>query len=473
MLGSIRIVSRLIQATRLNHAIGLTVFMACASGAFTPAIGQTQGQMPAAPFPAAPGQTMRAQASDGVHLGVAACAGSNCHGATEPIAGSSVMQNEFTIWTTRDKHRRAYDVLLDDRAVRMARALGLPDAKSAPVCLDCHADNVPAEERGRQFQLADGVGCEACHGGASTWLGIHISGVSHRDNLAAGLYPTEQPVARAEKCLSCHFGDAGRFVNHRLYGAGHPRLTFELDTFTAIEPAHFVVDRDYVQRKGVITDLQVWSAGQAIALVRRMDALLDPRHNHQGTFPEPALFDCQSCHHVFDSLHAPRPTATGLGPGTVKLNDANAAMLRVAAQRIAPAAATALATHMQELHRATDTDWTLVQREAGAVRRAAVELVPALAGHQFTAQDMRAMADGVIAAALNGGADEYSHAEQTTMALESLVSGMRSAGFLDDGRAQALKTAMSGLYESFANDAVYRPDAFVKALHDFQRMMGR
>src|SRR5690242_13261821 len=154
-----------------------------------------------------------------IHLGVASCAGSNCHGASERPTGSSVAGNEYIIWSKRDKHRQAYTVLLEERAIRMARAIGLPDAANQKLCLDCHADNVPAEQRGRQFQLADGVGCEACHGGASNWLGRHISGATHRDNLAAGLYPTEQPVARAEKCLGCHVGDATRFVDHRLYGA--------------------------------------------------------------------------------------------------------------------------------------------------------------------------------------------------------------------------------------------------------------
>src|SRR5262245_22809370 len=172
------------------------------------------------------------------HIGVASCSGSNCHGATERPTASAVPGNEYLIWSKRDKHRNAYAVLLEERAVRMARALGLPDAVNQSLCLDCHADNVPAAQRGRQFQLSDGVSCEACHGGAADWLGPHISGAGHRANVAAGLYPLEQPVARAEKCLGCHYGDGKRFVEHRLYGAGHPRLGFELDTYTAIEPAH-------------------------------------------------------------------------------------------------------------------------------------------------------------------------------------------------------------------------------------------
>ena len=49
---------------------------------------------------------------------------------------------------------------------------------------------------------------------------------------------------RAGLCLSCHFGNQEKFVTHRMMGAGHPRMSFELDTFTQLQPAHFVVDED-------------------------------------------------------------------------------------------------------------------------------------------------------------------------------------------------------------------------------------
>ncbi|MGK0321912.1 MAG: hypothetical protein ACI9JP_004111, partial [Granulosicoccus sp.] len=35
-------------------------------------------------------------------------------------------------------------------------------------------------------------------------------------------------------------------------GAAHPRLSFELDLFTANQPAHYSVDADYMARKGTI-----------------------------------------------------------------------------------------------------------------------------------------------------------------------------------------------------------------------------
>ncbi len=413
----------------------------------------------------------QANPAPGIHLGVASCAGSNCHGAAEPVADSNVMQNEYVVWSKRDKHRDAYRVLLEPRAIKMAQALGLPDAANQKLCLDCHADNVPPAQRGRGFQLSDGVGCEACHGGASGWLGIHVSGATHAQNIAAGLYPTDQPAARAEKCLSCHFGDRTRFVDHRLMGAGHPRLPFELDTFTATQPAHFRVTDRYIARKGRVTDLQVWAAGEALTVVRRMDAVLDPRRSHEGLLPEFVLYDCASCHHPFGTVA--RPTATGLGPGTIKFDDANVVMLQLAAARVAPDSAKALGAHLAALHRGTVADWGTVEREAAAIRKIAQSLVPVLAKYPFTGADMRALAAAAIA--VGTGPDNYqvSRGDQVAMTLAAIVTNMRSAGLVDDAKADALTEALLRLYRGFAGEAAYRPEPFVKALRDLQAALAK
>jgi len=406
---------------------------------------------------------------DSAHLGVASCSGSTCHGAVERLKGSSVAQNEYITWSRRDKHAKAYAVLGEERSLRIARNLGIGDPRTASLCLDCHADNVPQNMRGPQFQISDGVGCEACHGGAKSWLGVHISGATHRENVAAGLYPTEDPKARAEKCLSCHMGDEKRFVTHRIMGAGHPRISFELDTYTAAEPAHFTIDKLYVQRKGPVNGVRVWAVGQAMSLVRFMDAVMDPKHAPNGLFPELVLFDCTECHHSMNLLRWEPRASTGLPPGLPTIYDANAVMLRIIAQRVAPAEARTLSEHMLALHRATTQNWAAVQREARAVREAANQLVPVLEAHDFGRDDMRALADGLIAAGINRQAVAYPDAEQATMALGSIVNAMKVQGYVSEAQAKSLSGPLNGLYESLAKDDVYRPETFVVALRDFQK----
>jgi len=408
-----------------------------------------------------------AENGDAKHLGVQSCAGNNCHGAVQPLPNSQVPQNEYFIWSQKDKHAQAYAVLTNDRSKRIAKNLGLADAEHAPLCLDCHADNVPPDRQGPQFKLSDGVGCETCHGGAEPWLGTHLSGAGHKANLAAGLYPTDQPLARGERCLECHVGGEKRFVTHEMMGAGHPPMPFELDTYTAIEPAHFVVNESYIQRIGKPNDMQIWAVGQAVDVKLRMDLILDPSHAPQGFNLELSLFDCQSCHHSMSELQWHARTTTGLPPGRIKLYDATAVMLLAAAERVAPDTAKKLADHLLALHAALGKDWNAVKQEASAVRDAANALIPVLGAHDFTKDDAAALAHAVTATALDGSDLDYSGAQQQVMALESIVAAMKQLGFADDKQIAGLNDALSGLYATVANDQKYRPDTYVDAVKAF------
>jgi hypothetical protein len=409
-----------------------------------------------------------ALADDAIHLGVQSCAGNNCHGAVRPLPNSDVPQNEYFIWSQKDKHAQAYTVLSNDRSKRIAKNLGLADAEHAPLCLDCHADNAPPDRRGPQFQISDGVGCEACHGGASPWLGTHLSGSDHKANLAAGMYPTDQPLARAEKCLSCHLGNDKQFVAHKIMGAGHPPIPFELDTYTAIEPAHFVVNESYIERIGRPNDIQIWAMGQANDVKLRMDLILDPNHAPKGVDFELSLFDCEACHHSMSDLQWRARTSTGLPPGRIKLYDATAVMLLTVAQRVAPDSAKPLAQHLLALHAATGENWDAVKHEASAVRDAAAALIPAIAAHDFTKEDAAVLGQMVVAGALDGSDLDYSGAQQQVMALESIVAAMKQLGYADDKQVAALNEALNGLYSAVADDQKYSPDAYVEVLKAFK-----
>jgi len=214
-----------------------------------------------------------------MHLGVVNCASSLCHGSISEWKGSNVLQNEYVTWSRVDKHAlRANQVLLNDRSRRIAANLGLKQpAHEAKICVDCHGHNPPAERRGERFKASDGISCEACHGPSENWIKSHVApGATHEQNVRNGLYPTEDPVALARLCLSCHFGNKDKFVTHRIMGAGHPRLSFELDTFTQTQPPHFVVDEDWRSRKGRWDGVRVWAIGQALAAQESLDVVLDP-----------------------------------------------------------------------------------------------------------------------------------------------------------------------------------------------------
>ena len=159
--------------------------------------------LPPAPAAAAAGQG---------YVGVATCAGSTCHGRNEGD-GKVVRQDELRLWqepsSKSGAHSRAYAALTGGRGQRIAAALGLGKASDAPACLGCHATFAPAGQRGERFRLADGVGCESCHGAAKGWLAMHYAvPATHAKNVANGLVPLEDRWTRAAACLDCHFGCA-------------------------------------------------------------------------------------------------------------------------------------------------------------------------------------------------------------------------------------------------------------------------
>jgi hypothetical protein len=393
-----------------------------------------------------------------VHLGVASCATGVCHGKLVAQDDRNVWLNEYRVWSAEDRHARAYLTLGTAESKAIAAKLGLASAQNAKICLDCHADNVPAAKRGPKFQISDGVACEACHGGAERWIESHTEpDVSHADNLAKGMYPTEHPADRAAVCLDCHMGDGDRYATHVIMGAGHPRLSFELDAFTANQPAHFDIDDDYERRKGATDGFARWLAGQ-IAGARRMLALQSSSwlEKPEGLFPELALYDCQSCHHALDDRRwTAQRAAAGVRPGTLRLNDDHLRILVAVTGVIANGERAGFERNVAALIRAG-------QQSASAVRAAAKSLDAWLAERErawtrrpFERATVVAVRRAVVAAAAAGALADYGAAEQAYLAVDGLS--------LTLGDGDRLRGRVDALFATVENDRTYRPDAFESA----------
>jgi hypothetical protein len=396
--------------------------------------------------------------------GTVNCASSTCHGSITPWDGSHVLQNEYTTWVRMDKHTRAYQVLLNDTSKRIAKNLGLSEgAHKAKICLDCHAHN-PTGARGERFVQSEGIGCEGCHGPSEKWIGPHtVEGRTHAENVADGLYPTAKPVEQARLCLSCHFGDDSRFVTHRIMGAGHPRISFEIKTFTAIEPAHWKVDADYIQRKGNYDPLRVWAIGQAIAAQQILDTVSDPKRR-DGLFPELVAFDCHACHHAMSDKRW--NARLGIGPGRVRLNDSNLLMLRAIVRAIDPGASAAFDGKVRAMHLAVSTG----QKPAGKTEvdmvkdlSASIEgMLPKLEQTRFEATTMRRVLLALIDESRESSYSDYAGAEQAYMAITNVSNDLLAAGTLQ--MSGELRRGMADLLKSLANDEKYKPDVFANQL---------
>lgn len=419
---------------------------------------------------AASAQTLPDKSRDKT-LGVVTCASSLCHGSIGAWNGSPVSQNEYVIWSRLDKHARAYNLLLNDRSRRIVAKLALPQpAHQSRICLDCHAYN-PAAPAAAAHKIGDGISCEGCHGPAERWIASHTApDASHAGNVANGMYPSDQPLARARLCLSCHFGTADKYVTHRIMAAGHPRMSFEMETFTNLQPAHFKIDADYIQRKGAVDGVKIWAIGQAVAVATQIDILLDPKRGRDGAFPELTLFDCHACHHPMADTRWKPVTGFGksIGPGLVRLNESGMLMLRLILRQIDPALGERFTQGVLQLNQAVAGNGDMAER-ALAVKGLADEAAKKVASSGLSKDNLRAMALSLVDDGLSGFYADYAAAEQAAMALGSVVNTLYKLGQLKS--AAALNQGLANLRAGLVLDEAYQPADFQTRLRLFRPLV--
>lgn len=411
-------------------------------------------------------------AAAGGFEGVASCAGSTCHGRMVGD-GAVVRQDELARWqdpaSDAGAHSRAYAVLEGARAGAIAKTLGLGPATAAPACLGCHATPTDGA-RGPRFLIADGVGCEACHGPAAPWIASHYAvAASHAANVARGMTALDRPAVRARLCLDCHYGAArpGQFVSHRMMAAGHPRLSFELDLFSTLQ-AHWDEDADYARRKGVSDDLRLWAVGQAIAVERAVTLYASSRGS-EGVFPEFYFFDCQSCHRaIYDQArfdrrwesNPGRPIPAGLPP----FNDENMILLSAAAKVAAPGLADRFDADARAFHAALGVGRAATNAAAARLAASAAALAAALDGRPGTPDLAFAILDAIAGPATAPRFTDYQGSVQAVMATDTLLTALVRQHRITVGAAAGIRAEINRAYAAVREPNAYQPAPFRGAL---------
>jgi hypothetical protein len=246
-------------------------------------------------------------------------------------------------------------------------------------------------------------------------------------------------------------------------------MSFELDTFTVVEPAHFKIDADWEKRKRLWNGVKVWAIGQAVAVSEMMGVLADPKRSHDGMFPELVLFDCHACHHPMSERRwAPR--VAGLGPGVVRLNDSSMLMARQIAKVTDPAFGARVADTMNELQQSAAGRGGDTATVARKVKGDMEELVAMLDSRNFGEAEMRAVLASLIDDGINGQYRDYAGAEQATMAIGSVASFMYKQKVLTS--AQDVNAGLAALQAAVRDDERYLPAQFEAALRNFRGVAG-
>lgn len=215
---------------------------------------------------------------------------------------------EWPIWKDKDKHSKAYTTLTEERGQRIGELMGKDVLAASTGCIQCHTSNAIPEfwspaciQNGRNAYVAEGVSCQTCHGAAEFWEGEHIKddwvARTAAEKTKFGFNIMENPVARAEMCLSCHQGNAelGRVITHEMYAAGHPTLSgFEMESFADKMPRHW---RYSHEKPGGGPPKFDRTRGVLLASVVALRMAAAEAAQAGDNWPELARLECYSCHH--------------------------------------------------------------------------------------------------------------------------------------------------------------------------------
>jgi hypothetical protein len=393
----------------------------------------------------------------GQYMGVGSCANSGCHGSTQPLDASKVLQNEYYTWLNRDHHAGAYNVLFSDRSARIARNMRLKKrAYEETVCLDCHTTNIPASAIAGAVDREDGVQCEVCHGPASGWRAEHIQeGWTHDQSVGRGMIDLRNINARGTVCAGCHVGSAKKEVDHELIASGHPVLAFELDNYSESMPAHWTPGRD-------THGARAWAVGQVVKFRESLDNLA--RHARGEKWPEFGDMSCHNCHHDLKDSQWRQTRGWPDRAGLPAWSPQHWAMLRLLVVRVSPQSRDQLDPLMAQISTrvARMNDPAAVAASADRAKSIAADLVPRVEAMRWNDGDVRALMTAITEdRSLLASADVFA-AEQAALSLQSLAS------VLTRRNPKLLKGAMTksidALFDEVQNRDDFEPSRFVEKL---------
>jgi hypothetical protein len=413
-------------------------------------------------------------------IGPGSCAATSCHGSVKPVAGSRVLQNEYSTWILKDRHSHAYDALTGDTGKQIAQILKLDsNAEKASKCLVCHALNTTPEQQGRPFELSEGVSCENCHGPASAWLGGHTThDWTHEDSLKRGMHDMRDVIHRTDRCLECHLGTKKQFVDHEMIAAGHPDLFFELDSFSAVMPRHWKSPRESAPGKPVEdaawAGVRDWGTGQAVQLRAEMERLTWRAkgerfdNDKKDVWPEYSELSCFACHHALvpsKESWRQKHEFTGRLPGNPAWNSSRYVVFRLLAAQIDSAGAQELDRRLLEVSgemSKLNPRRNVVAESASAAAPLAQRFAERLAAMQYDQALVLRMLQRIPDDAETISLADERAAEQAAMAMDSLYIAYSKDA--KPSNADEVRAAINELFQQVENPSAYNADQFAASL---------
>ncbi len=250
--------------------------------------------------------------------------------------------------------------------------------------------------------------------------------------------------------------------------AGHPRLSFELDLFSALQ-RHYDIDADYVRRKPVAGGVKTWAVGQATALERVLTLYADAGRGQNGVFPEFSFFDCHSCHRAISDDPKVRLTVMAnpgrpIPIGTPPFNDENMIMLSAAVQTAAPSLAPRLAADSRAFHAAIPLGRSEAANAARRLAATAHALSSAFAGQSFQRAETFAILQNVLSDPTAARYTDYAGAAQAVMAADTLLTALADAGEVSPAAVAQMRPDVELAYQAVRDPNSFRYEDFRRSL---------
>jgi hypothetical protein len=372
--------------------------------------------------------------------GAQSCSNADCHGAAQPQAKGTTTKVEYKKWSAGDAHHKAFETLVNDKSAMIAQKLKIADATTDARCTSCHALTVPANLNGKQYNVQEGVTCASCHGPSGKWLEPHATEgwtEKERQKLKThdamlktwGLYDTKSPLARAEKCTSCHLA-----IDADMVTAGHPQPVFELAYFSKdAEHGGVYASQHWREPNLPFYDAQLWANGQVVAL---RDAMLQLARRAGGQ-------DAKAVATAYDQAMGHASVLPGLAAlGAVPAGALDAQVKAVSAAK--------QGNNMQQLA-------TAANAAAAAANAQAPKLAAWKPAQQGVTAAMQAVANNAAAATSEFGINQQS------LAIYDLYNAY--AGVAKPANAKAVQDAM---INAFFPEKPHTPQTFAAAMKQVQ-----
>jgi hypothetical protein len=275
------------------------------------------------------------------------------------------------------------------------------------------------------------------------------------------------PVHRAENCLTCHLGTADKAVDHEMIAAGHPDLYFELASFTAAMPRHWVEhSADDRTKDDAFADVRMLAAGQAVQLREQLQRVA--RNSQGNAWPEFADLDCFACHHSLtdaDNSWRQAQGYAGRKPGNPPWNLSRYAVLHQIVNELDRDGGRRLDTEVEKLY-AIMSGGNPDRNQAAAQARTTADIASRLAQQISATSFDQARTQRLLQAIARDGAaisrQGERAAEQATMALQSLyLAYAAQARATNDAQVRA---ALKALFQQVENPSAYNAPKFAEQM---------